>query len=138
MTLASVVAAVDYVGLLTHTCTVQHKTHVGTDSGNIPIYDYITDTDTDVACRPDPIKSTDVVAIGGEIVSADFRLFLESSTSLVKDDRITDLKNSAGVSIAVSQDRTGTDVEAVFSVLGRPDDAAAAEHHTEVLIKGIQ
>ena len=76
MTLASAIAAIDYVGLLTHTCTVQHKTGVGTDSGNIPIYDYITDTDPGVICRPDPIKSTDVVAIGGEIVSADFRLFL--------------------------------------------------------------
>ena len=138
MTLASAIAAIDYVGLLTHTCTVQHKTGVGTDSGNIPIYDYITDTDPGVICRPDPIKSTDVVAIGGEIVSADFRLFLESSQSISKDDRITDLKNSVGVSIAVSQDRTDTDVESVFSVLGRPDDAAAQEHHTEVLIKGIQ
>lgn len=138
MTLASVVAAMDYVGLLTHTCTVQHPTAVGTDSGNIPIYDYISDTDPSVACRPDPIKSSDVVAVAGEIVSADFRLFLLSSQSISKDDRITDLKNSAGVSIAVSPDRTATDVEAVFSVVGRPDDAAAQEHHTEVLIKGIQ
>ena len=138
MTLASVVAAVDYIELLTHTCTIQHPTQVGTDSGNKPIYDHITDTDTDVACRPDPIKSSDVIAIGGEIVSADFRLFLESSVTLAKSDRITDIKNSAGVSIAVSQDRTGADIEAVFSVLGRPDDAAAAEHHIEVLIKGVQ
>ena len=138
MTLASVCTAMDYVGLLTHTCTVQHPTAVGTDSGNLPISDYITDTDTDVACWPDPIKSSDVIAIGGDIVSADFRLFLKRSTTIAKGDRITDIKNSAGVSIAVSKDRTGTDVEAVFSVLGRPDDAAAAEHHTEVLIKGIQ
>lgn len=138
MTLASVCAAMDYIGLLTHTCTVQHPTMVGTDSGNIPIYDYVTDTDTGVACRPDPVKSTDVVSVGSEIVAADFRLFLEASVTIAKADRITDLKNSAGVSIAVSQNRVAADVEAVFSVLGRPDDGGAAEHHTEVLIKGVQ
>ena len=138
MSLASVIAAVDYIELLTHTCTIGHPTAVGTDSGNLPIYDYITDRDTGVACRPDPIKSSDVVAVNGEIVSADLRLFLESSTTISKSDRITDLKNSAGVSIAVSQNRVDADVEAVFSVIGRPDDAAAQEHHAEVLIKGIQ
>ncbi|MBW2308520.1 MAG: hypothetical protein JRG73_16460 [Deltaproteobacteria bacterium] len=137
MTLATVVESTDYVGLLTHTCTVQHKTAVGTDRGGLPIYDYITDTEPGVPCRPDPIKSTDVVAVAGEIVSADFRLFLLKTQSISKDDRITDIKNSAGESIAVSQDRTDTDVEAVFSVIGRPDDAGAQEHHMEVLIKGV-
>jgi len=126
MSLASVVAATDYVELLTHTCTVQRPTATATDEGGHRIVDYTVDVDTLVVCRPDPIKSGDLIDIGGHLVQADYRLFLLYDQATNLKDRITDIVDSDGVMVA------GT-----FEVLGKPDNAGAQGHHKEVLIRAV-
>ena len=126
MTLSAYLATVDYVGLLTHTCTVGRKTATGTSDGGQKTYEWATDVDLLVVCRPDPIKSSDLIAISGMLVSADYRLFLLESQAIGINDRITVVLDADGVS-----------VPGVFKVLGKPDDAAAQGHHKEVLIATV-
>ncbi len=123
MTLASAVVAIDYVELLTHTCTVGRPTVTGTDDGGNDIENWTDDQDLLVVCRPDPIKSTDLVSISGELVSADYRHFLLFAQDIAVRNRISTILDS-----------DGTPVPGIFEVLGKPDDAAAQGHHKEVLI----
>ena len=126
MTLASAVAAIDYVSLLTHTCTIGRPTVAGTTDGGDDDLEWTTDVDLLVVCRPDPIKSSDLVAISGQLVNADYRLFLLASQAIGLNDQITDILDADGVSVP------GT-----FEALGKPDDAAAQGHHKEVLIRAV-
>ncbi len=126
MTLASAIAAIDYVELLTHTCTIGRPTVAGETDGGDDRLEYTTDTDTGVICRPDPVKSSDLVAISGRLVNADYRLFLLESQAIGINDRITVMLDADGVS-----------VPGVFEAMGKPDDAAAQGHHKEVLIQAV-
>ncbi len=126
MSLTSVLAAQDYVALLTHTCTIGRPTVAGETDGGLDKLEWASDTDTGVVCRPDPIKSGDLVAISGRLVNADYRLFLLESQAVGLNDRITAILDSGGVSVP------GT-----FEILGKPDDAAAQGHHKEVLIRAV-
>lgn len=126
MTLASAVEAIDYVALLTHTCTIGRPTEIGRTRGNKPEYDYTLDTDTGVVCRPDPLKSDELVAISGHLVSADYRHFLLEAQAIGVNDRIFNILDADGVSVS-----------GMFEAIGKPDDAAAQGHHKEVLIRAV-
>lgn len=126
MTLATAIAAIDYVALLTHTCTVGRPTVAGTTDGGDDELEWVSDVDLLVVCRPDPIKSGDLVAVGGRMVNADYRLFLLESQAIGLNDQMTVILDADGVS-----------VPGVFGVLGKPDDAAAQGHHKEVLIQAV-
>ena len=130
MTLSAVIAATDYVDLLTHTCTVGRPTQTGTDDGNMPVRNWTTDADLLVACRPDPPagRTTDpgLVSVSGELVKADYRLYLLHGQSITVSCQVYDILDGDGVS-----------VPGVFEVLGKPDDAGAQGHHKEVLIRAV-
>jgi len=130
MTLSAVIAATDYVDLLTHTCTVGRPTQTGTDDGNMPTYDWTTDQDLLVVCRPDPpagrSSDTGLVSISGELVKADYRLYLLHAQDITVSSRVSAILDSDGVS-----------VPGVFEVLGKPDDAGAQGHHKEMLIRAV-
>ena len=144
MSLASAIAAIDYIGLLTWTCTIQHPTRTGTDSGGQPIYDYTTDVDTDVMCRPttggpegQKGLTTASMDAGEHVVIADLMMFLKIGQTISKTDRVTCLVSADGLHGYTSKDATGEDLDTVYDVVGNPSDAAGQGHHREVLLKGV-
>ena len=86
MSMATAAAAIDYISLLTDTCTIRRYT-AGTEGSHGMTGDIWRNFATSVACRYDPSASGEV-ALGQEMVVRDAVLFLLVGQDITEKDRV--------------------------------------------------
>lgn len=127
MSMATAAAVIDYVGLLTDTCTIRRFTDTGVkDDLGRPVVTW-ADLATLVDCRLDTGGGREIT-IGKEVVIADFMLFLKPAEDITEKDRVrTVVRGGVTILAEDSTDEDGCEVRLV-------ETPGGLNHHKEVAL----
>jgi len=130
MSMATAAAAIDYVGLLTDTCTIRRYAEGAKDEFSGQTIKTWSDLATGVACRADDIlKSKYEITIGKQIVQADYLVFFAVDQDITEKDKVrTVVRDGVTIIAADSNDEDGIGVLLVQTPGG-------LNHHKEVYLQ---